>query len=234
LQTQTQQLQSQVQSLQTQLNGLQATVQQLAGQFNQLQSHVQQLASQPATPSVITPPVAAPPTITPPARPTPPIQNITNQLMRAPNQTFPTRSLNEIQLIVIHHTAVAPTVGADRIAAHRVEKQGWPGIGYHYFITGDGQIQQTNELTTEATHAGSYNTAAIGVCFAGDFTSVAPSAAQIEAGAQLLAYLIRQFNLSLDMVRGYKDLVNTQSPGNQWDNGARWGDTLRARIQAYL
>ncbi len=229
LQTQTNQLQGQVQSLQQQMSGVQTVIQQLSGLLSQLQSQVQQLSTQPMTVSTASPSSAP----APPAA-TPPIQNITNQLMHAANQAFPKRDLNEIQLIIIHHTAVAPNVGADRIAAHRVEKQGWPGIGYHYFITAAGQLQQTNELTTEATHAGSYNTAAIGVCFAGDFTSAVPTPAQIEVGAQLLAYLIRQFNLSLDMVRGYKELANTQSPGNQWDGGARWGDTLRARVQAYL
>jgi hypothetical protein len=229
LQTQTNQLQGQVQGLQQQMTSVQAVIQQLSSLLSQLQSQVQQLAGQPVT----IPPAPALPVSLPPV-PAPPIQNITNQLARATNQQFPTRSLNDIQLIIIHHTAVAPTVGADRIAAHRVQKQGWPGIGYHYFITADGQIQQTNELTTEASHAGSYNPAAIGVCFAGDFTNVIPSPAQIEAGAQLIAYLMRRFNLSIDMVKGYKELVNTQSPGNQWDTGARWGDTLRARVQAYL
>ena len=164
----------------------------------------------------------------------PPIQNITNQLKRDPNKQFPTRPLSEIQMIVIHHTAVAPTVGADRIAEHRVDKQDWPGIGYHYFVTHDGQIQQTNELTTVATHAGDYNPISIGVCFAGDFTQTGPTPAQIDAGAQLIAWLLRQFNLSLQAVFGYKELVNTQSPGLQWDSGLRWGDQLREKIQAYL
>ncbi len=231
---QTVSLQSQVQALQSQSAQFQAVLQQLLTQQSQLQAQVQQLAARLATPGVTPPPsvpVAPPP---PPAKPTPPIQNITNQLKRAPDKQFPSRSLNQIQLIIIHHTAVNPTVGAERIAEHRVDKQGWPGIGYHYFITHDGVIQQTNELTTEATHAGSYNPASIGVSFAGDFTQVGPTPAQIDAGAQLIAWLLRQFNLSLDAVLGYKELVNTQSPGLQWDSGLRWGDQLRQRIQAYL
>jgi N-acetyl-anhydromuramyl-L-alanine amidase AmpD len=125
-------------------------------------------------------------------------------------------------------------VGAERIARHRVDTQGWPGIGYHYFITGEGVIQQTNELTTQATHAGQYDPVAIGVCFAGDFTSAVPTPVQIDAGAQLIAWLLTQFGLPLTAVSGYKELVVTQSPGQQWDSGARWGDQLRQRIQAYL
>lgn len=218
---QTSSLQSLVQQLQMQLAQLQTQFQQLSGQQSQLQTQIQQLlTSSPASP--------------PPRLPTPPIQNITDQLKRHPSQQFPTRSLDQIQMIIVHHTAVAPTVGADRIAAHRVDKQGWPGIGYHYFITADGQIQQTNELTTVATHAGDYNPIAIGVCFAGDFTAATPSPAQIKAGAQLIAWLIQQRQLTFSSVFGYKELINTQSPGLQWDSGARWGDQLRAEIEALL
>ncbi|MBI1880038.1 MAG: N-acetylmuramoyl-L-alanine amidase [Chloroflexi bacterium] len=229
LQTQQGQLQTQVQQLSGQQGQLQTQVQQLSGQQTQLQGQVQQLAAQlaaaPAVPTTPSPPAA---------KPAPPIQNITNQLKRDPNQQFPTHSLDQIQMIIIHHTAVAPTVGADRIAEHRVDKQGWPGIGYHYFITYDGQIQQTNELATAATHAGNYNPMAIGICFAGDFTTAIPTAAQIDAGAQLIAWLLPQFKLSLDAVFGYKQLVNTQSPGLQWDGEAPWGDQLKQKIQAYL
>ncbi|MBE7468123.1 MAG: hypothetical protein DPW09_13810 [Anaerolineae bacterium] len=218
---QTSSLQSLVQQLQTQLAQLQTQVQQLSGQQSQLQAQMQQL-------------LASPPTSSPPPLLPPPIQNITDQLKRHPSQQFQTRSLEQIQMVIIHHTAVAPTVGAERIAEHRVDKQGWPGIGYHYFITADGQIQQTNELTTVATHAGNYNPIAIGVCFAGDFTATIPSPEQIKAGAQLIAWLIQQRQLSLASVFGYKELINTQSPGLQWDSGARWGDQLRAEIEALL
>lgn len=214
---------TEVAQLTQRMTTLESQMKALQNQLAQMQSLVQQLVNQQSQPSQ--PPVAVPP---------PPIQNIINQLKRDPNQQFPIRPLNQIDLLIIHHTAINPTVGADRIAEHRVDKQGWPGIGYHYFITGDGLIQQTNELTTEATHAGSFNPSALGICFAGDFTQVAPPPAQIEAGAQLIAWLLGQFNLSLDAVRGYKELVNTQSPGLQWDDGLRWGDTLRAKIQAYL
>jgi N-acetyl-anhydromuramyl-L-alanine amidase AmpD len=120
------------------------------------------------------------------------------------------------------------------VAEYRVDTQGWPGIGYHYFITHDGLIQQTNELTTQSTHAGQYDPVAIGICFAGNFTNEVPTSAQIEAGAQLIAWLLPQFGLTLAAVSGYKELVVTQSPGLQWDSGARWGDQLKVRVQAYL
>jgi hypothetical protein len=171
----------------------------------------------------------------PPVRSAPSIQNITQQLKHHPTLRYGSRPLGQIDRIVIHHTAIPPTVGAERIAGHRVDNQGWPAIGYHYFITGDGQIQQTNELTTVSYHAGDqYNPVAIGIAFAGNFMKEIPSPAQLEAGAQLMAWLIQELNLSSQAVYGYKELVVTQSPGDQWDAGAMWGSQLRQRVQDYL
>ena len=155
-------------------------------------------------------------------------------LKRDPTQQFGTRALNQIQRVIIHHTAIPANIGADRIANYGVEKKGWPAIKYHYFISGDGQIQQTNELTADTTHAGPYSAISIGIGFAGDFTNTGPTAAQIDAGARLIAWLLPQFGLSVENVVGYKELINTQSPGQQWDNGVRWGDQLKQRIRAYL
>ncbi len=215
-----------------------AQVQQLQNELSEFQQQLQQfLSQQQGQPSAgtgtgVTPGAPAQPAASGPAAPS--VQNIMNQLKWAPDKQFPTRPLNQIQRVVIHHTAIPPTVGAERIAQHRVDNQGWPGIGYHYFITGEGVIQQTNELTTQATHAGQYDPVAIGVCFAGDFTHTTPTPGQITAGAQLIAWLMGWFGLPLSQVNGYKELVVTQSPGQQWDNGARWGDQLKQKVQALL
>ena len=166
---------------------------------------------------------------------TPDIQNIINQLPRNPAFQIPARPIAQIDRILIHHSAVAPTVGANRIAAYLVQNQGQAGIKYHYFITAEGIIQQTNVLTAQTTQSTEQlNPVAIGIGFAGNFTTEAPTPAQIEAGAQLIAWLVRQLNLSPQMVFGHKEVVSTQSPGLQWDAGAMWGQQLHQRIQVYL
>jgi hypothetical protein len=230
--------QAQAQQLQNQIAQFQSQLQQLLDQQAQLQGQMEQMQSQPAAGFGGrvggTPGISPAPSVGAVSRSAPPVQNITNQLKRHPSQQFPTRPLSQIQRIIIHHTAIPPTVGAERIAIHRVDKQGWPGIGYHYFITGEGVIQQTNELTTQSTHAGSYDPVAIGICFAGDFTNTIPTRAQLDAGAQLIAWLLSQFGLTIEAVSGYKELVVTQSPGLQWDGGLRWGDQLKERIRTYM
>jgi len=228
---------AQLQQLLAQSNVLQQEIAELNAENMGLLGTLQQMQSPPATSGTAFPPTGGIPTtsgvaatIAPPS-----IQNITQQLPRHPTLQYQSRPLSQIDRIIIHHTAIVPTVGAERTASRRVDSQGWPGIGYHYFITGEGQVQQTNELTTIAYHAGDkYNPVAIGIAFAGDFTSATPSQAQIDHGAHLIAWLIQSLNLSLEAVYGYKELVVTQSPGNQWDTGAMWGTQLRQRIQDYL
>ncbi len=211
-------IQAQTQQLQSQLTEIVTQLEQLLAQQAQLGDLVRQWQVQPG-----------------PAGPQAPLmQNVAAQLAKHPTKQFPSRPLDQIQQIIIHHTAIPASIGAERVADYRVNKQSWPGIGYHYFISGDGAIQQTNELTTLSTHAGNFDPVAIGVCFAGDFTDVPPTSSQIEAGAQLIAWLLSEFHLPVEAISGYKELVNTQSPGLQWDSGARWGDQLRARIQAWL
>jgi uncharacterized coiled-coil protein SlyX len=227
-----------------QVAGLQGQLQQMQQQFTQLQNRVQQLEMQTlpgATPTELPPAPAPPPVIStppvpPPAVPKPPpiIENITSRLKRHPTLQFETRGLNQIRRIIIHHTAIPPHIGAERIANFGVDKKEWPGIRYHYFITDAGQIQQTNELVTLSTHAGPFSAESIGIGFAGDFTNAIPAPAQLDAAGQLLSWLIAQFGLSVQDVAGYKELVNTQSPGLQWDSGMRWKDLLMERIQANL
>ena len=226
------QAQTNFQQLQNQLAQMQRQIQQLSTQQTQLQNQVQQLQSRSTSAPVQ--PIPQPPAPVTPGRPAPPIQNIINQLKHHPTKRFGARPLNQIQQVIIHHTAIPPQIGADRIANYGVDSKGWIGFRYHFFITGDGLIQQTNELTTLSDHAGPYSSTSVGVGFAGNFNDNIPTPAQLDAGSQLCAWLLRQFNLSMQAIIGYKELINTQSPGLLWDDGVRWGDQLKARIQVYL
>ncbi len=217
--------------LQSQMTRFQAELRQLSAQQTWLQNQLQQRPVQPPVGPI---PVTPPPPPGTGVIPEPSIQDISQQLKRHPTRRFPTRSLDQIRRVIVHHTAIPARIGAEQIATYGVDKKGWAGIRYHYFITDQGQIQQTNDLTTLSDHAGPYSEDAIGIGFAGDFTEAIPTTAQMEAGAQLIAWLLQRFGLTTEAVVGYKALVNTQSPGLQWDAGARWGDQLKQKIQAYL
>ena len=164
----------------------------------------------------------------------PPIQDITDELPKHPTKRYNTRRLEDITHIAVHHSGVDPSVPVERIARYHVENLDWPGIGYHFEIASDGTIHQTNKLTTVSYHASEANAYAIGVCFAGDFTSTIPTEAQLRSGGHLIAWLLQKLNLPLDRVQGHKYFVNTRCPGDQWDSGQRWGDMLRGQIQNFL
>ncbi len=215
-------------SLKQQIWRLERTIDELEDKVEQAQAPVPS-----ATP---TSSVASATNATPPGTSTsvnkPPMQNISPQLKRNPAKQLLQRAMGQIKDIIIYNTGIPAQYGAERIAVYRVDKQGWPDIGYHFFITEQGQIEQTNDLTTVTPQAGQLNQSSVAVCFAGEFKQAAPSDAQLNAGAQLISWLLKQLNLPASAVSGLKDVVPNQSaPGLQWDNGAKWGNQLRARIQ---
>jgi N-acetyl-anhydromuramyl-L-alanine amidase AmpD len=134
--------------------------------------------------------------------------------------------------VVIHHTVTRDNVTAERIAQVQVG-QGRAGITYHFLIVGDGTIYQTNALETvsEQTVTPAVNLDGVGVAFAGNFTDVPPTTAQINSGARLIAWLLQELKLTTDAVVGRSELESVGSPGKQWLLGARWKEILLQAMQ---
>jgi septal ring factor EnvC (AmiA/AmiB activator) len=161
--------------------------------------------------------------------PQPPIQDITNTLLRDASAMVQ-RPLSDIQYLVINHTAVRPEIGAERVAA--AHRRSWPAIVHQYFITGDGAIQQTNPLTEVVSRSDAYIYNAVNIAIAGNFTDVAPNEAQLNAAAALVAWLLQELKLPVESVKGASELIATGSPGRQWLSGQNYKQTLLAKIQA--
>jgi hypothetical protein len=164
----------------------------------------------------------------------PAITDVIDALAKHPTQRYQTRPVSKINSIVLHHSAVPASVGADRIAKYQVEKQGWPGAGFHYFVYDDGRIEQTQPLEAIAYHAGDANPISAGICLAGNFTQQPPADAQLLATSQLTAWLLQKLNLPIEAIHSHKDYVATACPGDQWDAGAKWGERLRRQVQDAL
>ena len=219
------QLQWEIQELRRQLALSQETVTQLRRQVDTLR---QQLVAATTTTPVPTPPV------TPPAVAPPPMEDVTNRLRRHPVKRFDQRTLDQIQYLVIQHSVLPGDFPPEKIADFLVEKKQWPGIGYHFYITADGKIYQTNHLETVCYFAGpnvQYNPLGVCICFAGNFTDEIPTSAQLSSGGRLLAFLMRELHLPVESIRGQKEFVATQSPGQQWDSGQKWKDMLLAEVR---
>ena len=131
------------------------------------------------------------------AVPQPAMQDLRTSLPAAANKQYPRRNLDTVRRVIVHHTATKPDVTPQRVAEFQVG-QGLPGIKYHFYITGDGQISWTQpvEALTSQTSVEAVNADGIAVCLAGDFNKVAPSAAQMESAAQTIAWLLSTFNLA--------------------------------------
>lgn len=127
----------------------------------------------------------------PPVEPPPAykINNIIDKLTKHPTKTYRTRELAGVESIVIHHSAVDPSVDAYRIAAYHVNHLDWPGIGYHYVVTAEGIIYQTNKVETLSYHVGRMNPQCVGICLLGNFTDVVPPQAQQDAAKWLVEQL---------------------------------------------
>ena len=162
------------------------------------------------------------------------IEDISDSLPKHESETYDTRELTDIENLVIHHTAVSADVGPQTIARYHVDKQGWPGIGYHYYIMADGAIYQTNRLQTISYHVRHANPASVGIALAGNLMGTGPMPRQMESASGLLAFLIQRLGLTTDSIKGHRELVATACPGDQWEAGLMWRDDLIQRIDELL
>ncbi len=133
-------------------------------------------------------------------------------LMRSTQQEYATRDLDQIEQIVVHHSA-SLTGTAEDFARWHVLERGWPGIGYHYVVEKDGSIIMGNPLTNISYNTQNQNTKSVGIVLSGDFEQEQPTAAQMTSLSNLIAYLRNELPQSLQ-VYGHRDFAATSCPGD--------------------
>ncbi len=158
-------------------------------------------------------------------------EDISDDLPQHPTNRYPMRTHADIKRIIIHHTATPANVSIARIADFQVSRRDLPGIAYHFCISADGKVYQTQYLETVSAHAGENSRDSVGVCLVGNFTSAAPPAPQIDAAAALLAQLCTHLGLSTDQIVGYSEIVTTGSPGATWP---QWKPTLLTAVRRLM
>ena len=119
--------------------------------------------------------------------------------------------MRTITLLVIHCSAVRPdqTSSAAQIDTwHR--RQGWHlGIGYHYVVRRDGQIEPGRPEWMVGAHCKNHNVHSLGICYEGGLNARGQPAdtrtlAQKLAMLQLLEVLHRKYPKAL--IVGHHDL----------------------------
>lgn len=91
---------------------------------------------------------------------------------------------------------------------YHVEERGWRDIGYHFYITRDGEVHKGREFNEVGAHCKGQNDKSIGVCYEG---SHFPTVIQIDA----LCNLYRTFKnvYKLDDWHGHYEYTNKECPG---------------------
>jgi hypothetical protein len=135
----------------------------------------------------------------------------------------------QVRFLLVHHTAEntdhtaaqVPSILAAMYAFHTGPK-GWHDIAYNFLVDREGGVWEgragslAGPVAADAT-GGSQGFDQL-VCFIGDFTSVTPTPAALDAGNRTLAWLAQRY--SIDTSAGAK--VTFVSRGsNKWPAGAR-------------
>lgn len=114
--------------------------------------------------------------------------------------------------IILHHEAGYGTV--EDIHRYHKDSQGWPGIGYHFYVRRDGKIYRGRPEDQIGTHTAHYNASTIGICFEGNFERDAMGQAQYNAGVELVRYLLDKYG-PLE-IKKHRDFNATACPGRNF------------------
>jgi N-acetyl-anhydromuramyl-L-alanine amidase AmpD len=122
---------------------------------------------------------------------------------------------NTTEKIIIHHSA------SDDVSAQIIHKwhlnNGWSGIGYHFIIRQNGDIERGRFENTIGAHALNNNSSSIGICLTGNFMNTTPTENQIKALVWLIKYLKNKYG---DLkILGHNSVAQTLCPGKNfpWD-----------------
>ena len=142
------------------------------------------------------------------------VKDLSIYLLKHPTKRYSFRDKSAIDRIVVHQTDT-PDQGEFTpyaIANYHVNTNNWAGIGYHYVITNDGDIYQTNEDTVTSYHASGWNSRSIGVAITGQH-SLGDSIDKKKYNALvfLLAKLCNKYNLNVDQIVGHNETGSPKS-----------------------
>ena len=136
--------------------------------------------------------------------------------------------MRKIDLIVIHCSATRcnqdfPVEALE--ACHR--ERGFNGIGYHYYITRDGQLHLTRSEAVQGAHARKYNAHSIGICYEGGLDEKgSPADTRTPAQKRTLAALLRSLRVDYPAaeILGHRDLPGVQKSCPCFDARSEYQD----------
>ncbi len=124
-----------------------------------------------------------------------------------------------IKRITVHHSASKLTDNRDapdHLRAHQRSHQsrGWPDIAYHLLIDRNGNVYEGRPVRAVGDTATNYNPRGhLLVMCEGHFGLQRPSALQLEALADVLAWAVDRYGAPVGSIRGHLDYASTACPG---------------------
>ena len=100
--------------------------------------------------------------------------------------------------VVLHHSA-SRDVPANEIDRWHKER-GWNGIGYHFVVRQNGDIEPGRELDKQGAHDKGRNKTHIGVCLAGKINQRPPTIEQLASLQKLLRGLMERFDIEIESI----------------------------------
>lgn len=160
----------------------------------------------------------------------PVIVDIVDDLEKHPTKTFNTRSLADINKIIVHHYAgngtpqavahyhVKPKIWVNKTPLEwdsstgdykkkNIGGRNWPGIAYHFTISKDGTIHKVNNFNTISYHVAGQNNNSLGIALEGNFQNENPTPGQMASLNLLIPFIRRQLPQNLQ-VYGHSDFAN--------------------------
>ncbi|MEO1368634.1 MAG: peptidoglycan recognition family protein [Acidobacteriota bacterium] len=136
----------------------------------------------------------------------------------APLRAF--RPMPRVLGIVGHHSAGRDTsIGAVPAIQAAHLGRGWVDIGYHYLITGIGEIcvgrPELHGRPVVGAHSPGVNASHLGVCLLGDFRAEDPTPHQVLALVELCQWLALRHQLRPLEISGHRDHRATLCPGER-------------------
>jgi len=132
---------------------------------------------------------------------------------------IPRRSLMEVRFLVVHHSGVAVDSEASAINDYHIDKNGWPGIGYHFLVHWDGRAEYVADIEEVRYNVWGRNREVIGLCLVGDWRWEMPPREALEATRELLASLLYELGREVPVV-GHREVALPQAPtacpGDTW------------------
>jgi hypothetical protein len=153
---------------------------------------------------------------------------------RAPTGEF---RRHRIRRLTVHHSAVvlrdnriAPERFRDHQAAH--QNRGWPDIAYHLLIDRNGNVYEGRPRWAIGDTSTNYDPRGhLLVMCEGNFERQRPSAAQLDALVDVLAWAVERYGVGVRTIRGHLEYADTACPGEALQ--ARLG-SVRRRVRQRL